>query len=103
MPVTRMSRTSQLVAERLLFFEKPWFNVNTTIPPVVSASMPITHAYTYNIASGQMTVTHGRPPALFRTRYSTTCRLSLHHRFDRWLLEDTVISNVSATVWVPAN
>ena len=38
-------------------FSKPWFNVNGTIPAVVSASMPITHSYTYSLADGQMTVT----------------------------------------------
>ncbi len=84
-------------------FEKPWFNVNTTIPPVVSASMPITHAYTYNIASGQMTVTMDGlqlfsgpvtpPPVAYLFITAST----------GGSYEDTVISNVSATVSVPAN
>jgi hypothetical protein len=84
-------------------FSKPWFNVNTTIPAVVSASMPITHSYTYSIAEGQMTVTMDGlqlfsgpvtpPPVAYLFITAST----------GGSYEDTVISNVSATVSVPSN
>ena len=84
-------------------FEKPWFNVNTTIPAVVSASIPITHSYTYSIAEGQMTVTMDGlqlfsgpvvpPPVAYLFITAST----------GGSYEDTVISNVSATVSVPSN
>jgi hypothetical protein len=84
-------------------FEKPWFDVNTTIPAVVSASMPITHNYTYSIADGQMTVTMDGlqlfsgpvvvPPVAYLMITSST----------GGSYEDTVISNVSATVSVPSD
>ena len=84
-------------------FEKPWFNVNTTIPAVVSASIPITHSYTYSIAEGQMTVTMdglqlfsgpvAPPPVAYLFITAST----------GGSYEDTVISNVSATVSVPSN
>ncbi len=84
-------------------FEKPWFNVNSTIPAVVSASIPITHSYTYSIAGGQMTVTMDGlqlfsgpvdpPPVAYLFITAST----------GGSYEDTVISNVSATVSVPSN
>ncbi len=84
-------------------FEKPWFNVNTAIPAVVSASIPITHSYTYSIAEGQMTVTMdglqlfsgpvAPPPVAYLFITAST----------GGSFEDTVISNVSATVSVPSN
>jgi hypothetical protein len=84
-------------------FEKPWFNVNTTIPAVVSASIPITHSYTYSVADGQMTVTMdglqlfsgpvNPPPVAYLFITAST----------GGSYEDTVISNVSATVSVPSN
>src|SRR5271166_970548 len=84
-------------------FEKPWFNVNTTIPAVVSASIPITHSYTYSIAEGQMTVTMDGlqlfsgpvvpPPVAYLFITAST----------GGSYEDTVISNVSASVSVPSN
>ena len=84
-------------------FEKPWFNVNTAIPAVVSSSMPITHNYTYSIAEGQMTVTMDGlqlfsgpvtpPPVAYLFITAST----------GGSYEDTVVSNVSATVSVPTN
>jgi hypothetical protein len=84
-------------------FEKPWFNVNTSIPAVVSSSMPITHAYVVTIVQGQMTVTMdgiqvlsgnvAPPPVAYL--YITASTGGSY--------EDTVISNVSATVSVPSN
>ena len=84
-------------------FSKPWFNVNGAIPAVVSASIPITHSYTYSIADGQMTVTMDGlqlfsgpavpPPVAYLFITAST----------GGSYEDTVISNVSATVSVPSN
>jgi Immunoglobulin domain len=84
-------------------FEHPYFNVNTNIPAVVSSSMPITHSYTYSIVQGQMTVTMDGnqifsgtvtpPPVAYLFITSST----------GGSYEDTVVSNVSATISVPAN
>jgi hypothetical protein len=84
-------------------FEKPWFNVNSTIPAVVSASIPITHTYIYSIADGQMTVTMDGlqlfsgpvdpPPVAYLFITAST----------GGSYEDTVISNVSAVISVPSN
>jgi hypothetical protein len=84
-------------------FEKPWFNVNTNLPTMVSASMPITHNYSVTINQGQMTVTLdgvqiisgsvAPPPVAYL--YVTASTGGSY--------EDTVISNVSATVSVPSN
>jgi hypothetical protein len=84
-------------------FENPYFNVNTNIPSVVSSSMPITHNYTYSLVQGQMTVTMDGvqlfsgtvtpPPTAYLFVTSST----------GGSYEDTVVSNVSATVSVPPN
>ena len=84
-------------------FENPYFNVNTNIPTVVSSSGPITHSYTYSINQGQMTVTMDGnqifsgtvtpPPVAYLYITSST----------GGSYEDTIVSNVSATVSVPAN
>jgi Immunoglobulin I-set domain/Immunoglobulin domain len=84
-------------------FEHPDFNVNTNIPAVVSSSMPITHSYTYSLVQGHMTVTMDGnqlfsgmvtpPPVAYLFITSST----------GGSYEDTVVSNVSATISVPAN
>ena len=84
-------------------FEHPYFNVNTTIPAVVSSSMPITHNYTYSLIQGNMTVTMDGvqlfsgnvtpPPTAYLFITAST----------GGSYEDTVVSNVSATVSVPPN
>jgi hypothetical protein len=84
-------------------FEHPYFNVNTNIPAVVSSSISITHNYTYSLVQGQMTVTMDGnqifsglvtpPPAAYLFITSST----------GGSYEDTVVSNVSATISVPAN
>jgi hypothetical protein len=84
-------------------FEKPWFFVNSTIPSVVSSSMPITHEYVVTIIQGQMTVTmdgvqvfsgNVTPPPVAYLYITASTGGSF---------EDTVVSNVSATVSVPSN
>jgi hypothetical protein len=84
-------------------FGKPWFNVNSTIPAVVSSSIPITHDYTVSIVQGQVTATMDGvqvfsgnitpPPVAYLFITAST----------GGSYEDTVVSNVSATVSVPAN
>ncbi len=84
-------------------FGKPWFNVNTTIPAVVSSSIPITHAYTVSFVQGQLTATMDGvqvfsgfmtpPPVAYLFITAST----------GGSFEDTIISNVSATVTVPSN
>jgi hypothetical protein len=84
-------------------FGKPWFNVNSAIPAVVSASMPITHDYTVSIVQGQLTATMDGvqvfsgnitpPPVAYLFITAST----------GGSYEDTVVSNVSATVSVPSN
>jgi Immunoglobulin domain len=84
-------------------FEKPWFNVNTSIPVLVAPSMSITHSYTVSINQGQMVVTLDGvqvmsgavsvpPVAYFYITASTGGSY-----------EQAVISNVSANVSVPSN
>ncbi len=84
-------------------FEKPWFSVNTGIPAVVSSSMPITHDYVLSLVQGQMTVTMDgvqvfsgniTPPATAYLYITASTGGSY---------EETVISNVSATVSAPSN
>ena len=84
-------------------FEKPWFSVNTTIPPVVSASMPITHSYTYSLADGQMTVTMDGFQVFSGTVVPPPVAYLFITASTGGSYEDTVISNVSATVSVPSN
>jgi hypothetical protein len=82
-------------------FSKPWFNVNTNIPAVVSSSMPITHTYMYSLVQGQMTVTMDGvqlfsgsvtpPPVAYLFITAST----------GGSYENTIVSNVSATVSVP--
>ncbi len=84
-------------------FENPWFSVNTGIPAVVSSSMPITHAYVLSLVQGQMTVTMDGvqvfsgnitpPPTAYL--YITASTGGSY--------EETVMSNVSATVSAPSN
>jgi hypothetical protein len=84
-------------------FGKPWFNVNSAIPAVVSASMPITHDYTVSIVQGQLTATIDGvqvfsgsitpPPVAYLFITAST----------GGSYEDTVVGNVSATVSVPTN
>jgi hypothetical protein len=84
-------------------FENPYINVNTSIPAVVSGSAPITHNYTYSLLRGQMTVTMDGvqlfsgevtpPPTAYLFITAST----------GGYYEDTVVSNVSATVSIPSN
>jgi len=84
-------------------FEKPWFNVNANIPAVVSASMPITHSYTFSLVQGQMTVTMDGIQVLSGAVTPPPVAYLYITASTGGSYEDTVISNVSATVSVPSN
>lgn len=84
-------------------FGKPWFNVNTTIPAVVSSSMPITHSYTVSIVQGQLTATMDGLQVFSGTFTPPPVAYLFITASTGGSYEDTVISNVSATVSVPAN
>jgi hypothetical protein len=84
-------------------FEHPYFNFDASIPAVVSASMPITHTYTYSLILGRLTVTMDGvqlfsgsvtpPPTAYLFITAST----------GGSYEETVVSNVSAAVSVPSN
>jgi Bacterial lectin len=86
-----------------VLWEKPWFNVNTSIPTLVAGGMTISHDYTVSIVKGLMTITLdgvevvsgnvAPPPVAYLYVTSSTG--------GSW--ETAVISNVSATVSVPSN
>jgi hypothetical protein len=84
-------------------FGKPWFNVNTTIPAVVSSSMPITHDYTVSIAQGQVTATMDGVQVFSGTITPPPVAYLFITASTGGSYEDTIVSNVSATVSVPSN
>ena len=84
-------------------FGKPWFNVNTTIPAVVSSSMPISHDYTVSIVQGQVTATMDGIQVFSGTITAPPVAYLFITASTGGSYEDTVISNVSAAVSVPAN
>jgi hypothetical protein len=84
-------------------FENPYFNVNRNIPAVVSSSMPLTHNYTYNLVQGQMTVTMDGVQLFSGTVTPPPVAYLFITASTGGSYETTVVSNVSATVSVPAN
>ncbi len=84
-------------------FGKPWFNVNHSIPAVVSSSIPITHAYTVSIVQGQVTATMDGVQVFSGTITAPPVAYLFITASTGGSYEDTVISNVSATVSVPSN
>jgi hypothetical protein len=84
-------------------WENPWFNVNSKIPALATVGSSVSHDYTVSIVQGKMTVTMDGvqvfsgsvsvpPVAYFYVTSSTGASY-----------EQTVISNLSATVSVPSN
>jgi len=84
-------------------FENPYFNVNRNIPAVVSTSMPLTHNYTYNLVQGQMTVTMDGAQLFSGTVTPPPVAYLFITASTGGSYETTVVSNVLATVSVPAN
>ena len=84
-------------------FGKPWFNVNTNIPAVVSSSNAISHDYTVTIVQGQMTTTMDGVQVFSGTITPPPVAYLFITASTGGSYEDTIISNVSATVSVPSN
>lgn len=84
-------------------FGKPWFNVNNAIPAVVSSSNPITHDYTVSIVQGQVTATMDGVQVFSGTITAPPVAYLFITASTGGSYEKTIISNVSATVSVPAN
>jgi len=84
-------------------FGKPWFNVNNAIPVVVSSSNPITHDYTVSIVQGQVTATMDGVQVFSGTITAPPVAYLFITASTGGSYEKTIISNVSATVSVPAN
>lgn len=82
-------------------WEKPWFDVNTTIPALAVVGSTISHNYTMSLVQGKVTITMDGtqifsgdvsvpPVSYFYVTSSTGGKF-----------EQTIISNLSATVSVP--
>jgi Bacterial lectin len=84
-------------------FGKPWFNVNSAIPAVVSSSIPISHDYTVSIVQGQVTATMDGVQVFSGTIATPPVAYLFITASTGGSYEDTVISNVSAAVSVPSN
>ena len=84
-------------------FGKPWFNVTNSIPAVVSSSMPISHDYTVSIVQGQVTATMDGVQVFSGTFTPPPVAYFFITASTGGSYEDTVVSNVSATVSVPSN
>ena len=84
-------------------FSKPWFNVNKSIPAVVTSAMPITHNYTVTLVQGQLTMTMDGVQVLSGSVALPPVAYLFITASTGGSFEDTVISNVSATVSAPPN
>jgi hypothetical protein len=82
-------------------WENPWFSVNTSIPTVVAGGMTITHNYTVSIVQGQMTVTMDGVQVISGSVMPPPVAYLYVTASTGGSFEDTVISNVIATVSVP--
>jgi hypothetical protein len=84
-------------------WENPYFNVNTNIPPLAAAGAAVSHDYVVSLVQGMMTVTMDgtqvfsgnvtAPPVAYLYFSASTGALD----------EETIISNLSATVTAPSN
>jgi hypothetical protein len=84
-------------------WEKPWFNVNTSIPVVVAGGMTISHNYTVSIVQGMMTVTLDGVQVISGSVTPPPVAYLYVTASTGGSYEDTVISNVMATVSVPGS
>ncbi len=84
-------------------WEKPWVNVNSNIPALVAGGMTITHNYTVSIIQGALIITlDGQQVISGNITVPPTAYLYVTASTGgSW--ETTVVSNVIATVSVPAN
>jgi hypothetical protein len=84
-------------------FENPWFNVNTSIPTLAAGGMSISHDYTVSIIQGQMTVTLDGVQVVSGSVTVPAVAYLYITSSTGGSYEQTVISNVSASVSVPTN
>ncbi len=84
-------------------FEKPWFNTNTNIPALAVGGTSVTHSYTVSIIQGQMTITLDGVQVISGSVSVPAVAYLYITASTGGSYEQTVISNVSATVSVPAN
>jgi Bacterial lectin len=82
-------------------FENPWFYVNTSIPTLVAGGMTITHNYTVSLVQGQLSVTLDGVQVVSGTVVPPPVAYLYVTASTGGSYEDTVISNVIATVSVP--
>ncbi len=84
-------------------FENPWFNVNTSIPALALGGMSVSHDYTVSIIQGQMTVTLDGVQVISGSVTVPAVAYLYITASTGGSYEQTVISNVSATVSVPSD
>jgi hypothetical protein len=84
-------------------FEKPWFNVNTSIPTLVAVGQSISHDYTISIIEGQMTVTLDGVQVMSGSVTLPPVAYMFFTASTGGSFEQAVISNVTVSISVPSN
>jgi Bacterial lectin len=84
-------------------FEKPWFNVNTSIPTLVAVGQSISHDYTISIIQGQMTVTLDGVQVMSGSVTLPPVAYMYFTASTGGSFEQAVISNVTCNISVPSN
>jgi Bacterial lectin len=84
-------------------FEKPWFNVNTSIPTLVAVGQSISHDYTISIIQGQMTVTLDGVQVMSGSVTLPPVAYMFFTASTGGSFEQAVISNVTCSISVPSN
>jgi hypothetical protein len=84
-------------------FENPWFNVDTSIPALAAGGMSISHDYTVSIVQGQMTVTLDGVQVISGSVTVPAVAYLYITASTGGSYEQTVISNVTASISVPSN
>jgi hypothetical protein len=84
-------------------FEKPWFNVNTSIPTLVAVGQSISHDYTISIIQGQMTVTLDGVQVMSGSVALPAVAYMYFTASTGGSFEQAVISNVAVSISVPSN
>ncbi len=84
-------------------FEKPWFNVNTSIPTLVAVGQSISHDYTISVIQGQMTVTLDGVQVMSGSVSLPPVAYMYFTASTGGSFEQAVISNVAVSISVPSN
>jgi hypothetical protein len=84
-------------------FEKPWFNVNTSIPTLVAVGQSISHNYTISVIQGQMTVTLDGVQVMSGSVTLPPVAYMYFTASTGGSYEQAVISNVAVSISVPSN